>query len=290
MKSLTEYITERFVSTATNKYNYFPNNKKELRTILEERLEKDKNANLNDIGVSNIKYMDYLFRNLDPHKIDISRWDVSNVEDMTSMFENCKNFNCDLSKWKTNKVLAAKECFSGCTHFDCDLSDWNVSKIQDMMKMFNGCESFKGKGLKYWDVSGVTVGFTNMFCDCINFTEDLSDWNISNALFIGGMFENCRQFNCNLSKWNLKNIIYTWGTFKNCVDFEGKGLENWKLDKVTSTREMFKNCKKLNVDLSVWNLQPCSGGVSSDDIKNMFGGCDTLVQNGLLPKWYIKIK
>ena len=72
--------------TKAKKFIYEPKDKDELKKILYEILEKDLNAYLNDIDVSEITDMSYLFQDLDPHNIDISGWDVSKVENMNSMF------------------------------------------------------------------------------------------------------------------------------------------------------------------------------------------------------------
>ena len=92
--------------------------KEELKEIIKDRLEKDPNADLNDIDVSGITDMSYLFCVLDPHNIDISKWDVSNVKDMRFMFNRCENFNSDLSKW-------------------------DVSNVENISYMFNDCDSMK---------------------------------------------------------------------------------------------------------------------------------------------------
>ena len=139
MKTLIQHIQEAFklgddnfkIGDEKQKYKYFPKDKNELRKIIEERLEKDKNADLNDIDVSNIIYMADLFLDLDPHNIDISKWNVSKVTSMHAMFNGCQNFNSDLS-------------------------NWNVSKVKDMNYMFFYCKKFEGKGLEDWDVSAVT--------------------------------------------------------------------------------------------------------------------------------------
>ena len=83
MKGLTSYITEKLkINKDSSKY-YYPKDKDELRSLIEKLLEeRGKDADLNDIDVSDIMDMSELFYGLDPHKIDISEWNVSNVTDM----------------------------------------------------------------------------------------------------------------------------------------------------------------------------------------------------------------
>ena len=65
MKRLDNYINEKLKINKSTKHQYTcqPKNKKELKVILEERLAKDKNADLNDIDVSEIIDMSLLFDN-----------------------------------------------------------------------------------------------------------------------------------------------------------------------------------------------------------------------------------
>ena len=146
MKNLKDIITERLHITKQTKvqtYNYFPKTKEELMNLIEDRLwgkNKDLNANLNDIDVSQITDMSNLFLNRFPHNIDISEWDVSNVTDMNNMFRNCHDFDCDLSKW-------------------------DVRKVKNMRYMFYNCKKFKGKGLDKWDPVNCTDMY-GMFTGC----------------------------------------------------------------------------------------------------------------------------
>ena len=148
--SLDNYITEKLkIGKVT--YTCQPKDKFELRKILEERLDKDKNADLNDIDVSKITDMGEvsgfgLFEYLDPHNIDISRWDVSNVEDMYRMFYNCKNLDCDLGNWDVSNVKDMYAMFFRCSKFTGEgLENWDVSNVEKMSFMFEWCENFKNK-------------------------------------------------------------------------------------------------------------------------------------------------
>jgi len=143
MERISTYISEKLRVTKSNKYSCRPKTKKELRKILEERLSKDKDADLNDIDVSLVEDMSYLFYRLDPHKIDISQWDVSNVKNMEGMFYNCNEFNSDLSQWDVSSVTNIGYMFYNCKNFNSDLSQWDVYKVKYMSNMFNGCTSLE---------------------------------------------------------------------------------------------------------------------------------------------------
>ena len=57
-------------------YKYFPKTREELRKIIEQRIKEEGNeVNLNNIDVSQITNMSYLFENLDFNG-DISEWDA----------------------------------------------------------------------------------------------------------------------------------------------------------------------------------------------------------------------
>ena len=212
MRNLNQFILERLKlnkDTKVFQYKYHPKNFDELRSLLEQLLDKrGKDADLNDIDVSKItsfgekitsgKYShggSGLFYGLDPHNIKIDRWNVSNVENMNSMFEGCENFTGQ------------------------GLENWNVSKVEDMADMFFNCEKFTGQGLKNWNVSGVN----DMAC----------------------MFSYCENFNCDLSNWDISNVEDMRGMFDQCINFTGKGLENWKPLKCKNMRAMFDDCTSL---------------------------------------------
>jgi len=152
MKTLDSYITEKLVIGKNIIHKKIKvSTRDELRAILEERLAEDKNADLNDIDVSQITDMGVdsknvgLLEDLDPHNIDISLWNVSKVENMCGMFYGCANFNSDINNWDVSNVEDMRYMFYGCKKFNCDLSKWDVSNVEDMRWMFEYCNSLKNK-------------------------------------------------------------------------------------------------------------------------------------------------
>ena len=138
MKSLTHYIQEKLVIKKI-KYNYFPQTKEELRDIIEKRIKQEGNeVDLNDIDVSKITNMSYLFEDTNFNG-DISDWDVSNVKDMCSMFWGCESFNQDISNWDVSNVKNMRNMFWDCHSFNQDISNWDVSKVTDNDNMFEDC-------------------------------------------------------------------------------------------------------------------------------------------------------
>ena len=106
MKTINTYISEKLqlnkkLADSQQKYNYFPKTKQELTDILKELIkERGYKADLNDIDVSKIEDMSYVFSanypNIKKFNGDISRWDTSKVKNMEMMFWS-SNFNNDIS-------------------------------------------------------------------------------------------------------------------------------------------------------------------------------------------------
>ena len=150
MKTLTHYIKEKLIikKSTTINYNYFPQTKKELKDLINQRIEQEGNkVDLNDIDISNITDMSCLFSDPDFNG-DISNWDVSNVTDMRFMFYGCKSFNQDISNWDVSNVKNMSSMFNVCKAFNQDISAWNVSKVTNLFHTFLNCpieEKYKPK-------------------------------------------------------------------------------------------------------------------------------------------------
>ena len=131
--------------TNSSFYTCKPHTKEELQKIIIERIQDEGNeCDLNDIDVSDITVMSFLF-DVDVNEIfndfngDISLWNVSNVKDMRFMFNRCKKFNCDLSGWNVSNVEDMRHMFFNCNKFKQNIDNWNVSNVKKLDYAFKYC-------------------------------------------------------------------------------------------------------------------------------------------------------
>jgi len=192
----------------------------------------------------------------------IGGWDVSNVTNMNSLFSKYKDFNEDLSRWNVCTVERMDGMFFGCTNFVGEwLYSWGdkVGNVITMENMFSDCVNFN-QNLGNWNVSNVET-MECMFYRCTNFTgEGLDTWGdkVSKVINMSNMFSECLSFNQNLCNWNVSNVTHMTWMFEKCKKFKGDGLGEWG-DKVINVIEMsfmFSRCTILNVNISGWALNP----------------------------------
>lgn len=128
--------------------------------------------------------------------------------------------------------------------------------------------------MNHIDVSEVT-NMTNVF-RLKAFKGDVSEWNVSNVTIMDAMFLGCKGFNGDLSRWDVSKVYSMSKMFGLDSQFEGIGLEKWKINKdIQYLDEMFIGCKAFNRDISSWNLDAkklkrCAG---------MFKNCETFEQD-----------
>ena len=125
----------KVVDSVEVRYNFFPKTKEELKSLIESIIEqRGVDADLNDIDVSNVTNMAFLFQH-SKFNGDISKWDVSNVTNMAWMFSYTE-FNGDISKWDVSNVTTMSSMFYD-SDFNSNISNWNVSNVVDMEYMFD---------------------------------------------------------------------------------------------------------------------------------------------------------
>ena len=110
---------------------------------------------------------------------------------------------------------------------DADLNFIDVTEVEEMVDLFH-----------YLDIRNIKI----------------DQWDVSNVTNMRNMFSGCEEFNCDLSNWDTSNVTNMEWMFRDCYNFKGTGLEMWNTSNVITMDSMFDGCKKLNVDLSSWNV------------------------------------
>ena len=192
----SEKLKIRQVNVKNIDYTYSckPQSTKELADIIKKRMiEKGEDCDLNDIDVSEITDMRFLFKPdyFDGMQFngDISKWDVSNVYNMGFMFCGLTKFNCDISGWNVSSVINMRNMFHNCNNFNQDISGWDVSKVETMECMFYNASAFN---------------------------QDISEWDVSKVTDMRFIFNNAKKFDQDLSSWNTKKVGCTFHIFDDC--------------------------------------------------------------------------
>ncbi len=155
---------------------------------------------------------------------NIALWDVSRIQNMVGLFSENRGFNQDLDKWKdkVGNVNDFTYAFFN-SSFNGSLSGWVLGDV-DCSLMFGNCNSFVGKGLNNWDVTGVQ-NVNSMFTDCASLNVNLSGWNLCNCYDMSNFMSNTNigsdNYDILLNSWELSstgNPIKPWETSIN-VDF-----------------------------------------------------------------------
>ena len=162
MIKLQDYIIEKLHIGNYKKDKYHPKDKYKLKLLIDDLIkERGENCDLNDIDVSDITDMAFLFE-YSKFNGNISKWNVDNVTSMACMFKE-SNFDGDISKWNVSNVKYMDHMFSesSFTGKNGDISSWDVSNVKNMEEMFWGCKDFCIK-LDKWNVTNVK-NIKNMF-------------------------------------------------------------------------------------------------------------------------------
>jgi len=171
MKKLNQFITEKLrLGRNIQKYNYHPKTFKELREIVYERAKtnKDDILDLNDIDISNIDNLSYLFERVDIKAVDMNNWDVSHVKDIHGMFwcnDNIEEIYID--EWDTSNIESFYGTFYKCKKLNIlDLSNWKFDKCTEFDLMFKGCEKLDTHFADNWTMPTHPITANEMFEGC----------------------------------------------------------------------------------------------------------------------------
>ena len=127
--------------------------REQLIDIIQERINKyGNNCDLNDLDISLVTHLNYLFYLFPEFNGNISNWDTSNITDFSFMFYKCK-FNQDISNWKFSKKLATTQEMFLNSEFDQDISNWILPDFcykLGMLKTKKIIETLRCKNIKIY--------------------------------------------------------------------------------------------------------------------------------------------
>jgi len=176
----------------------------------------------------------------------IKNWNVSNARTMRQAFRLATSFNLPLA-WNVAGVTNFEGAFMHARSYNQDLSGWDVSAGGNFNSMFEGAEAFNNgdligsgsKPLTFNPASG--QDFEDMFNCAFKFNQDVSSWDMRNALKLGGMF--------------------AYGIFNNGdpTNAQSKPL-SWYLPKATKVDYVFYGDVSFNQDIGSW-FAPQNGDV-----------------------------
>jgi len=110
------------------------NHKNELRDIILE-----KKIPLDEVDVSKLTDLSYIFKNIDSVLGCFSYWDVSNCENMSFLFEFSK-VNCDINYWNVSNVKYMKGIFRF-SKINSALDLWDIRNVVDFNYKYDFYES-----------------------------------------------------------------------------------------------------------------------------------------------------
>ena len=206
--------------------------------------------------VSNVRYMQYLFRQSDFNQ-PLNNWDVSSVLNMSEMFYSSA-FNQDIRSWDVSSVTNMSRLFRN-TDFNHPLNSWTVSNVTNLSQMFMDNDEFD-QPLDNWNVSSAT-NISNIFRGCFEFDQPLNTWNTSSITNMAGVFYNARKFNQPLDNWDVSKVTRMDDMFLNAFVFN-ENIDSWTVSNVTNMHEMFKGAKVFDRNISGWittSLENISG-------------------------------
>lgn len=103
---------------------------------------------------------------------------------------------------------------------------------------------------------GNITNFTSVFDtfrnpDTTYFSEDLTGWDMGNALHLSFMFYGSYG-NPNISTWNTSSTIDMWGLFEDTAAFNGD-IGQWDTSRVVELGQTFRNASAFNQNLDLWD-------------------------------------
>ncbi len=222
--------------------------------------------NANDIpDLSSVTNAERMFQGATVMNSDLNNWDVSNIQWMNSMFRNTEQFNGNISGWNVTGAIDMQRMFRNAAAFDQDLNDWQTENVENMERMFQDAVSFNGN-ISTWDVSSVTEMF-GMFWGASSFDQDLSGWDVSGVTTMRRMFQDANSFNHDLGNWVIGSIT----DMSRMLDNSGLSTEYYDATLAGWAAFVDENDNPADITLGAAGLEYCESADARQALIEEFG-------------------
>jgi hypothetical protein len=159
-----------------------------------------------------------------------------------------------LDKWLTSSLTSLYDAFKGATSMNADLSGWNLSKTTTLYCTFYKAAAFKGAGLHTWKTGSVT-NMVQTFIGASLMDADVTGWDVSKVGSLSYTFSNAVKFEgVGLQTWKMGSVTDMTGTFSGASSMNAN-FTGWIVEKVTALASTFFNAAKFEGDgLNQWNI------------------------------------
>jgi len=201
----------------------------------------------------------------------INGWSFNNIGDKLKLL--------DIVQWGDLHIGNGGYYFWGCSNMTCSATDnLYLAETNSMLYMFYGCINFSGN-LSGWNVSTI-YNMNGAFYACALFNSDISGWNVSNVADMYQTFYGCSSFNNNISGWMFTSLLNLHSTFGWCTSFN-QPIGAWDVSQMVDMSNAFYNCSSFDQDLSAWDVS------SVADMTGVFQGCgiSSVNYDKLLESW-----
>ena len=179
-----------------------------------------------------------------------------------SLLRSNRNSRFEVSNWKLDPAvqnIGWQTTFNGNLNMDPDVSNLVGPKVNTVAYIFNGADSFTGRGLENWDISGIDTnngngaGFTQAFAGTA--INKILPWNFAFGARLNNMLFNCELYDSPCNGWDTSGVYQASGLFNEASSFNNGGV-SWTDADWTNCQTFGSMFKKtlFNQDVSRWKL------------------------------------
>ena len=136
------------------------------------------------------------------------------------------------------------------------ITQWGDIAWENMNSAFEGCVSLNITATDTPNLTGVS-SMSQMFKGAINFTGDLSDWDVSSVLQMVGTFQETNAFNSDISGWDISNCMNINSMFFEAIAFN-QDISGWHMSQLSELRRVFSGASSFDQDLGEWDVTSVS--------------------------------